>query len=111
MKYTKHNWNEGCIYKVKDVKTPYSGHFVCNRIAVAVPNMDGVKPFTNQPAPSFSRKYLLYETLDIKPHQVDDVVQKVLKELRQMGFTKIEEVNEYTARMIELRDRPIRYSE
>ena len=102
MRFNKHKWKESCVYKVRDVKKPYSGEFVCHRILVAVPNMDGVKPFRNEPAVSFSRKYLLFETLDIPEEELDRKLEKVLNELRARGFAKIEPVEEYETRQLEL---------
>ncbi len=101
---------EGCIYKIKEVFKPYEGTFRCYRILVALPNMDGNKPYKRIPAPSFARKYLLFETLDIQPKHVERIEAKVIKELRARGFTKIELVELYEERMTALMDMKPRFA-
>jgi hypothetical protein len=80
-----------CLYKVKEVLSPYQQEFRGYRILVAWPNLAGTKPYSSEKCPSFERPYLItmfgdYEDTDT----LAEVLEVLPKTLRRMGFTVIE---------------------
>lgn len=87
------------IYKVQEVLEPYSGQYKCLRLLIAIPNMEGNKPFKSDPAPSFRKQYLLYQSSDFHTDDKDRIVTAVLNLFLKSGFTVMEPVFEYQERM------------
>jgi len=87
------------IYKVQEVHEPYSGQYKCLRFLVAIPNMEGTKPYTNEPAPSFRKGYLLYQSSDFHDKDRDRIVEGVIRLFLKSGFTVMEEVDDFKERM------------
>ena len=99
-KFGRNKWSGPCIYKIREVKSPIQGIFRGYRILVAVPNMDGNRPFQSIPAASFMRSYLIFQTSDYTPEEILDKERAVVKELHRRGFTKVELSLEYEIRML-----------
>jgi len=95
----KRRWHGPCVYKVREVKAPYSGESRSLRIVVAVPNMEGHRPFKNEPCVSFRKGFLLFESSDFRDSEVSTMVSKVTNALKGIGFETVEEVESYEARM------------
>jgi len=93
-------WTGPCIYKVREVKSPYQQVFRGNRILIALPNMEGRKPFVGTPAPSFLRPYLIFQTSDYIDRDLPKALELLLQELRRRGFSRIETADDYTERML-----------
>jgi hypothetical protein len=90
------------IYKVQEVNEPYSGQYKCLRLLIAIPNMEGTKPYTNEPAPSFRKGYLLYQSSDFHDKDRDRIVAAVLSLFLRSGFTVVEDVDDFRERMLVL---------
>lgn len=90
------------IYKVQEVNEPYSGQYKCLRLLVAIPNMEGTKPYTNEPAPSFRKGFLLYQSSDFHDKDRDRIVKGVVDLFLRSGFTVMEEVDGFKERMAHL---------
>ena len=99
-KNLKVRWAGSCIIKVREVKSPYHQVFRGNRILVALPNMEGRKPFSSQPAPSFLRPYLIFQTSDYTDQDLVPALDLLKSELLRRGFTSVEDHEDYTARML-----------
>ena len=95
-------WHGPCVYKVREVKRPYSGETTSLRIVVAIPNMEGHRPFKPEPCVSFRKGYLVFESSDFQFDQVDKMVSKVINALKGIGFETVTEVEDYETRMLEL---------
>ena len=93
-------WHGPCVYKVREVKRPYSGEVVSNRIVVAIPNMEGHRPFKDEPCVSFRKGYLVFESSDFQPEHTDSMIGKVTNALKGIGFETVEEVESYESRMM-----------
>lgn len=100
LKVLRRKWSGPCIYKVREVKSPYHQVFRGSRILVALPNMEGHKPFTSVPAPTFIRPYLIFQTSDYADQDLGKALELLLRELERRGFTKVESAEDYTLRML-----------
>lgn len=74
------------IFKIREVKSPYLGEFRGYRILVAMPNMCGLKPFSDKPAPSWHAPWFLFEFGDFD--NVEPYLTKVLDYLELKGFAR-----------------------
>lgn len=99
-KYLSQKHVGGCIYKVKEVYSPYMEVFRGFRILVATPNMDGRIPFKDVPAPSFMRPYLIFQTSDYTEQDVGKAEELLVADLRLRGFIRVEDVESYQTRML-----------
>lgn len=82
--------SQTAYYKVREITSPIREEFRGFRVVVAWPNLAGHKPFSNDPAPSFQKPYLMYIFGDYESYEV--VTQKlpgIKKWLYQKGFTKL----------------------
>lgn len=93
-------WSGTCIYKVREVKSPYHQVFRGNRILVALPNMEGRKPFDGTPAPSFLQPFLIFQTSDYLDNEVSAATELLIRELKRRGFQQVEHADEYAGRML-----------
>lgn len=93
-------WHGPCIYRVREVLSPLQKKFRGFRFEVAVPNMDGHKPFSDTPAPSFSRSRMLFTSSDWNSDELDRQVQGAILFLTNRGFDKVEEASAYAERML-----------
>lgn len=91
-------WHGHCIYRVREVKSPILEQFRGFRFEVAVPNMQGHKPFSSEPAPSFTRSYLLFVSSDWCSEELDEKVKGAIQFLYNRGFDKVEPSELYSAR-------------
>lgn len=96
----KNRWSGPCIYKIREVKSPICGEFRGMRILIAVPNMDGNRPFQSIPAASFAKSYMIFQTSDYTLDEIDQKEQAVIRELRRRGFTRIETALTFEIRML-----------
>jgi len=93
-----------CIYKVRDVYSPIMEEFRGCRVLVAIPNMEGRKPFSTTPCPSWTRSFLLFQSSDYEPYEVDKMLDRIVTELRERGFDPVEDYETYQERMLRLMD-------
>lgn len=93
-------WHGPCIYRVREVQSPLQKVHRGFRFEVAVPNMDGHKPFTNTPAPSFSRSRLLFVSSDWNLNEVEQKTLGAIQFLYNRGFDKVESSDMYGERML-----------
>lgn len=87
------------IFKIREVRRPISQEVIGYRVLVGVPNMDGHEPFSTLPAPSFAKKYLIYESSDFGETEVRVQLKRVLAHLMKAGYTKIQYHEEYAEEM------------
>jgi len=101
MAKVKKGFDQGpCIYKVREVYSPIMEEFRGNRILVAIPNMEGRKPFSGTPCPSFAKTYLLFQSSDYEDYEVQKALERVIKELYARGFALVEDFESYQQRML-----------
>lgn len=100
-KKKEQKWHGPCIYKVREVLSPHGKTFRGFRFVVAVPNMNGHKPFSNLPASSFARSYMLFQSSDWSLAEVERQTKGAIQFLLNRGFTTVEPAETYEARMIE----------
>lgn len=98
-KFTGRKWHGECVYKVKEVNSPLHKDFRGFRILVAVPNMNGHKAFSSEPAVSFSRSYLLFQSSDYNTNELQGKIQGSIRFLLNRGFTKVWHNEEYEEHM------------
>lgn len=95
-------WTGPCIYKIREVLSPYQQVFRGYRILIALPNMEGRKPFVGTPAPTFIRPYLIFQTSDYTEQEIGRAEELMIKELQRRGFTKVETSEDYETRMLQV---------
>jgi hypothetical protein len=92
--------NQGHILvKVQEKRTPIHGQFVGYRILLAVPNMAGWSLLRRRASPAFRKPYLIEESSDYDAGELLAKMRAKLTELRERGFTQIEEASAYEERM------------
>jgi hypothetical protein len=89
-----------CIYKIRHVKSPIQEVERGWRILVAVPNMDGTKPYKSTPCAMFTSKYLIMLSSDYCDYEIGAMEQAVIRYLRNRGFNPVEEAEAYEERMM-----------
>lgn len=99
LRVPRKKWHGTCIYKIREVTSPLHKTFRGFRFIVAVPNMQGHKPFTNEPAASFSRQFLLFQSSDWNFEELEQKVKGAILFLINRGFEKVEPAQDYEARM------------
>jgi hypothetical protein len=87
-----------CIYKIREVVSPLHKEFRGFRLVVAVPNMNGHKPFSNESAPSFARSYMLFQSSDYSGQEMELKLKMHVQFLINRGFTLVEESEVYAER-------------
>lgn len=92
-------WHGNCIYKIREVNSPLQKNFRGFRMVVAVPNMNGHKPFSSEPAASFTRSYLLFQSSDWGIAELEQKTQGAIRFLLNRGFTKVEPAEVFEERM------------
>lgn len=93
-------WHGPCIYKVREVLSPHGKEFRGFRFVVAVPNMNGHKPFSSDPAASFSRQHLLFQSSDWSLAELERQTKGAIQFLLNRGFTTVEPSEVYEERML-----------
>lgn len=93
-------WHGACIYKIREVTSPTHKEFRGFRFMVAVPNMNGHKPYSSEPAASFARAYLLFQSSDYDGQELDKKVQAHIRWLLNRGFSQVEPAEVFEARML-----------
>lgn len=81
------------IYRVRELKSPIHQEFRGLRVEVALPNMAGLKPFSDIPIPSFDKPYRVcmfgdYESYEYLTHKWPSI----WRALCRMGFTEVEQI-------------------
>lgn len=99
MTTTKQKWHGACIYKVREVLSPHGKLFRGFRFIVAVPNMNGHKPFSNETAASFSRSHLLFQSSDWSLEELEQKTKGAIQFLLNRGFTSVEHADVYEVRV------------
>lgn len=85
-----------CIIRIHEVTSPYHHEVRGYRVQVAVPNIDGFKPFSDRPTVSFRPKYLILQSSDLENSSVAaEKYEQSTKWLRRKGFTSVLSVEEY----------------
>lgn len=97
---TTRKWHGPCIYKIREVLSPIHKNSNGFRMVVAVPNMNGHKPFSEEPAPSFTKAYLLFQSSDYNMAEVQTKVEQHIRWLINRGFTSVESSEVYAARQL-----------
>lgn len=97
---TKQKWHGACIYKVREVLSPTGKTFRGFRFLVAVPNMNGVKPFSSTPAASFSRPHMIFQSSDWCLEELEGKIQGAIRFLLNRGFTSVEPAETYEERVL-----------
>lgn len=100
MAKTKQKWHGACIYKVREVQSPIHKQFRGFRFLVAVPNMNGHKPFSQEPAASFTRAYLLFQSSDWNLNELERKTKGAIQFLLNRGFSKVEPAEQYEERVL-----------
>lgn len=105
-------WHGPCIYRVREVLSPHGKTFRGFRFVVAVPNMNGHKPFSNEPAASFSRQHLLFQSSDWSLEELEKKTKGAIQFLLNRGFTTVESSDTYEERVLkEMRKGKINHCE
>ncbi len=77
-------------FRARDIKAPLSQEFRGVRLEVAVPNMAGHKPFSNEQAPSFMKPYLIVWFGDYESYEkLESRWINIVKALHVRGFDKL----------------------
>lgn len=97
----KKKWHGPCIYKIREVTSPLHKEFRGYRMLVAIPNMNGHEAFSDTPAPSFTRAYLLFQSSDYNGSEIQAKVQQHITWLKNRGFTTVEDADTYKERMLQ----------
>ena len=89
-----------CIYRVREVQSPIHKDFRGLRFQVAIPNMRGHKPFSSDPAPSFGKGYLILQSSDYNPEDIEQKTKEHIRWLRNRGFSQVTPAEEFELRML-----------
>lgn len=100
LRVPRKKWHGDCIYRIREVTSPIHKQFKGYRLEVAVPNMNGHKAYSSEPAPSFSRAHLLFQSSDWGVHEVEQKATASIMWLENRGFEKVEPAEIYSSRML-----------